>query len=510
VSTTAVAGAAGARAGQPAAGRPRFSLEALRASRRARTLAGALLLAVGATIVWLILEAFTGQFTSAVRIRAELPPGSSAVTVDAPVEYLNVTVGKVISEGEAPDGNVAVVAEIYPQNLADIPAGVTAQVAPLSIFGNQYVNLVPPPVIGSAHLVAADFVGPAVGLPSSSLQGTVTQLYHLLNAVHPAQLDTALTAFATALQDNGQKLGQTLTGAQSYLSQAVVPNLGTVRSDLGLLVPAAATLQQAAPSVLATLANASVTGQTITAEEQQLSTLLSSGSASTGTLSSVLQQLQAQLPGLLNESGPLLADVTQSPTELSQTLSGLTTFAAAVASQEQQGPFLSVSVNLPVADISSGVNAALGYDNPASALQALGPLANPPTYTAANCPQYPGEPNPYCGVGGSPDAQPAATGVAATDLTTASAPTAGAPTPSAAAPSAAANRAGAGGTASAAATAASPLAALLSATDADPSAAQVAAAEQVATALNGGRPVPVPGVATMVLLPLMQSLMGSA
>jgi phospholipid/cholesterol/gamma-HCH transport system substrate-binding protein len=502
----AVSGAAGPRAAQPAAGRPRFSLEALRASRRTRALAGGLLVAVGATVVWLILEAFTGHFTNAVRIRVELPPGSSAVTVDAPVEYLNVTVGKVISEGEAPDGNVAVVAEIYPQNLADIPAGVTAQVAPLSIFGNQYVNLVPPTVIGSAHLVAADFVGPAVGLPSSSLQGTVTQLYNLLNAVHPAQLDTALTAFATALQGNGQKLGQTLSGAHSYLSQAVVPNLGTVRSDLGLLVPAATTLQQAAPSVLGTLANASVTGQTITAEEQQLSTLLSSGSASTGTLSTVLQQVQAQLPGLLDESGPLLADVTQSPTELSQTLSGLTTFAAAVASQEQQGPFLSVSVNLPVANISAGVNAALGYDNPASALQALGPLANPPTYTAANCPQYPGEPNPYCGVGGSPAAQPTPTGAAATD------PPAGAPGPSAGAtaPGATANGAGASGTASAASAAPSPLAALLSAADADPSAAQVAAADQVATALNGGLPVAVPGVATMVLLPLMQSLVGSA
>src|SRR5581483_10930016 len=107
----------------------------------------------------------------------QLPQGSNAVPISAPVEYLNVTVGKVGAETEAPNGAVAVQFDIYPQNLARIPKGVQAQVAPLSIFGNQYVNLVPPTAATTGHLEAGDVIRPYAGAPSSSLQGTVTQLY---------------------------------------------------------------------------------------------------------------------------------------------------------------------------------------------------------------------------------------------------------------------------------------------------------------------------------------------
>lgn len=465
--------------------RSRYGLEALRESKPARAVLGLVLAAVVVAVIYVIVLTFTGTFTNVVKINAQLPDGSNAVPIAAPVEYRNVTVGKVGSETQAPDGGVAVQFLIYPKNLASIPKGVQAQVSPLSIFGNQYIDLVPPASPQPGHLQRGDFVAPFAGSPSTSLQGTVTQLYNLLNAVHPADLDTALTAFATALNGEGDALGRTLAGTSTYLGQAVVPNLPTIKSDLNLIDPVSGEVNKAAPDVIGTLGNSTVTAETISSQEAELHQLLTAGTTTVGRFGTILQKVQTSLPALLNESGPLLADVTQSPTELSQTLSGLTQFASAVAAQESSGPYLSVTANLPVADISAGVNAALGYDNPASVSKALGSTVNPSTYTAANCPEYPGETNPYCGVGGSPDARP---------LAGASVPASAVSLPGAR-PVQAASPAGG-------ATADQPAATASYA----PYAAELQAVQAIAAALNGGQAPPSPGLATVVLLPLLSSM----
>lgn len=486
------------------AARRRLSIEALQQSRRARSVSGLVLAALVALIVWLIVAAFTGSFTDVVRIRAQLPAGSNAVPISAPVEYRNVTVGKVGSETQAPGGGVAVEFEIYPRNLGDIPKGVRAQVAPLSIFGNQYVDLVPPAQATTGHLEAGDYVAPYTASPSSSLQGTVTQLYDLLNAVHPAALDTALTAFAEALNGEGKALGRTLSGSADYLGRAVVPNLSNIESDLDLLAPVSDALNRSAPDVLGTLSNSATTAQTIVDQQMALHSLLTGGNAAVGRFAGILQQVQTSLPTLLDESAPLLADVTQNPDELAQTLSGLTEFAGAVAAQEQSGPFLSVNVALPVTDISAGVNAALGYGNPGSVEAALGPNVDPPTYSSANCPEYPGESNPYCGSGGSPDATPAggdpgtvtALGAPASPVSAASTPSSGSSS-SEATPSAAS---ASGPT--------DPAEGLLAASNSDPSGARLQAAQAIAAALGGGQPTASPALAAVVLMPLLSSMAG--
>jgi phospholipid/cholesterol/gamma-HCH transport system substrate-binding protein len=447
-----------------AAERRRFSVEALQESRAARALSGVVLAALIFGIAYLIVLAFTGSFTNVVRIRAQLPAGSNAVPIATPVEFRNVTVGKIGSETPGPGGRIAVEFDIYPRFLPRIPAGVQAQVSPLSIFGNQYVDLVPPATTTAAHLERGEFIPAYTGAASTSLQGTVSQLYNLLAAINPADLDVALTSLATALQGEGKALGHTLAGTSDYLGGAVVPNLPTIGSDLHLVPPVASAVTAATPDILGTLASA-------------------------GQLATILQQVQSTLPSLLNESGPLLADVTRNPDELAQTLSGLTQFASAVASSESHGPFLEVTANLPVADISAGVNAALGYDNPASVDAALGSLVNPPTYTSADCPEYPGETNPYCGTGGSPDATPVGPASSAALV----AP--GTPDP------APASR-------SAASTAAAPTS---TGGQLDPGAplpagGELAAVSEVAAALNGGQPTPAPGLAWVVLYPLLASM----
>ena len=493
--------------------KPRFSLESIQDSRPARALLGFVLSAAVLATVYAIVLAFTGQFTNVVKVNAQLPVGSNAVPVGAPVQYRNVTVGKIASESPTPNGSIAVKFDFYPTRIVHVPKGVQAQVAPLSIFGNQYVDLVPPATIGTAHVEAGDFIQAYGGQPATSLQGTTTQLYNLLNAINPADLDTALTAFATALKDEGTKLGQALDAASQYTGGTIEPRLTTIQADLRLLVPVSNHLAAATPDLLGLLANSEVTGSTITNQADQLHTLLNTGSQATQQLATIFQATQTQLIDLMNQSGPLLSDVTANPNELSLTLSGLSQWAAAWASAESQGPYLSVTANLPVADISSGINAALGYNNPASIAAALGPQFNPQTYSSANCPIYPGGSNPYCGTGSSPaSAQtPGQTTVCARDV--------GLPVISCNDPvvSAAAQHRSAADRSSASQSSASQVAAGTSdvgagsaqAGDTYPFAAELQAIDSIASALNGGRPPASPAVASLLLYPLFVSLSGT-
>lgn len=474
--------------------RRRLSLESIQESRPARALLGLLLAVAVVAAVYAIILAFTGHFTSVVSIDAQIPSGSNAIGVGAPVQYRNVTVGKIASEAQAPNGTIVVHLDFYPSRIVNVPRGVQAQVAPLSIFGNQYVDLVPPATIGAGHLEAGDSIPAYGGEPSTSLQGTVTQLYDLLNAIHPADLDTALTAFATALNGEGESLGKALDAASQYTGKTIEPNLDTIQADLRLLVPVSSHLAAATPDLLGLLANSETTGATITNQATDLYALLATGQLATGQLARVFSTEQTDLINLMNQSGPLLGDVTSNPNELSLTLSGLSQWAAAWAAAESHGPYLSVTANLPVADISSGINAALGYNNPSSLAAALGPDFNPQTYTSANCPAYPGATNPYCGRGGSPAASPGQpSSVSASDVGLSSG-----------------SSVAAGPTNSAQRQTSSPAAGSVAAADSYPYAEELNAIESIASALNGGRPSASPGVAALLLYPLFASISGTS
>jgi virulence factor Mce-like protein len=478
----------------PVAPRSRWSLESLEESKLARSLLGLALILITLAIMVAIGAAFTGHFTNVVTVNSELPAGSNAVVIGAPVEYRYVTVGKVASEGHAPDGRVSVKLDIYPAKRGDVPSNVQTQVAPLSIFGNQYVDLTLPAraAVSATPVAAGQFIQPYTAAPSTSLQGSVTQIYNLLEAVHPADLDTALTAIATALSGEGTSLGQALVQGNQYLAK-VNPHLQTLEQDLRLLTPVSQAATAAAPDVVGILSNSIVTGQTVTSDANQIRQFLAEGTTAVGQLAGVLDQTQSSLPTLVNGSAPLLRDVANSPQLLAQTLSGLEEWASAWAAAKGPGPYLSVNAVLPVQNISDAVNAALGYQVRSSLAGALGSAYDPAPYTPADCPQYPGLTNPYCS-GGSP----AGTSVTRSSTAVAAASTAPAPAASPASHGAS-----------------SPISSAATATTAPsapnyPFAQELVAAQNVGAALNGGRTPASPAMATIFLVPLLTAMSSSS
>jgi phospholipid/cholesterol/gamma-HCH transport system substrate-binding protein len=300
------------------------------------------------------------------------------------------------------------------------------------------------------------------------LQSTLGDLDHLLIALHPAQLDAALTALAGALQGQGTQLGQNLVLANTYL-KGMLPLWPTVVADLNTLVPVSNTFAAATPNILAILANQTVTAQTITDAGANVHNALGGGATLAAETDQLLDAIQQPFTVLAADSGPFLQDISQNPQEIAQLLSGLNTWAQSWLAAEGSGPYLSLTANVSVINPADLGLAVLGGPSVASYLtEGLGAsYVNPPTYNSADCPSF----GSLSGCGGT-------TTVSAT-------------TPPKAA--------------------AAELASLISAASAPVLAepTQTQAVGQIVAAATG-RPSADPAVSTLLLSPVLQGLMGKS
>jgi phospholipid/cholesterol/gamma-HCH transport system substrate-binding protein len=338
----------------------------------------------------LILMIFGGTFSSYATVQAELPASSTAVALDSPVEYRDVQIGKVVSQGRTlPNGLVEVTLHLTPSDLRAVPAGVRATVAPVSIFGNQYVVLQSPARPGPRVLRAGDTIAAVRTTQTASLQSTLGSIDHLLIALHPAQLDAALTAFADALRGQGRSLGQTLDGAQSYL-HTMSPLWPTVVSDLRTLEPVADQITTSTPDILQLISNFSSTSDTLTGTGNGVRDLLAGGARLSSQAAQLVADIQRPFDVLASATGPFLGDLSQRPDQIAQLLGGLASWAKAWTAAESAGPYLSVNVDVTVKNPADLGLALIGGPEAVADLSAgFGPgYVNPPTYTAADCPRF--------------------------------------------------------------------------------------------------------------------------
>ena len=146
-----------------------------------------------------VLESFGGAFSTYAVAEAQLPASSTAVALGAPVEYRNVTVGTVASQGKSvPGGLVVVTLHMQRSMLHVIPAGVRATETPVSFFGDPYIELDRPGHIRERpDSVPGPPFPPCTSARPARLQATLGSLDNLLIKLHPGELDAALTALAS-------------------------------------------------------------------------------------------------------------------------------------------------------------------------------------------------------------------------------------------------------------------------------------------------------------------------
>jgi phospholipid/cholesterol/gamma-HCH transport system substrate-binding protein len=336
-------------------------------------------------VVAAVFASFGGAFSTYAVAQAQLPATSTAIALNAPVEYRNVTVGTVASQGRSvPGGLVSVTLHLDRSMLHVIPAGVRATETPVSFFGDAYLVLTPPAHPGTATLATGATI-PALDVgQTGSLQATLGDLDNLLRNLHPGELDAALTALASALQGNGTSLGHNLVRANTYFQQ-MLPLWPTVVSNLETLVPVSNQFAASTPDLLKILANQTTTATTINDQAAAVRRSLGGGENLTGQLAALLTAIQQPYNILAADSGPFLQALSQSPTEISQLLQGLDTWAKAWTTAESSGPYLSLTDNQMVVNPADLGLAVLGGPEASSYLAAgLGPgVVNPPTYTSA-------------------------------------------------------------------------------------------------------------------------------
>jgi phospholipid/cholesterol/gamma-HCH transport system substrate-binding protein len=353
---------------------------------------GALAVAIALAAGVLVFASFGGEFSNFVEVTAELPASSTAVSLNSPVEYKNVTVGSVVSQGTSiPGGLVTITLHIDQSMVHSIPANVRVTVSPVSFFGNEYVVLVPPAHPDTATLHAQQQIQPLVTGQTASLQALLSNLDHLLIELHPGQLDAALTALSSALVGQGTSLGKNLVAGNRYL-EGMLPLWPEVVKDFEAFDPVANSFSAATPDLLEILANQTVTSKTINASASNVRNAISGGATLTQDAYKLFEAIQSPFKTLTADAAPFLQDLSQNPYEISELLSGLSKFSNAFLAAEANGPYLSVTATVDVKNPADLGIAILG-GSPSTLIDAISAglgkqYVNPPLYTAADCPRF--------------------------------------------------------------------------------------------------------------------------
>ncbi|NUR69887.1 MAG: MCE family protein [Hamadaea sp.] len=221
----------------------------------------------------------------------------------AEVKLLGVQVGEV-REITANGSSAELRLAIDPDQIARIPADVSARLLPKTLFGERYVELIPAgtgrsigpsegaggrPVPASSMTAPASGVGPAAAARPSLRAGAVIdqdrtssaveleqvldRALPVLQAIKPDKLAATLGAIAYALDGRGYRLGHDLANADEVLS-SLNKQMPTIATDVRRLAQALDGYNAALPDLLTILRNVTVTATTVVDQKEQLAEFL--------------------------------------------------------------------------------------------------------------------------------------------------------------------------------------------------------------------------------------------
>ncbi|HWC78692.1 MAG TPA: MCE family protein [Pseudonocardiaceae bacterium] len=264
---------------------------------------GLVLIILGASFVALTVAVYEKAFSSAVSVTLETDHVGNQLDPGADVKVRGVLVGEVRSISTAGNGATLDLA-IDPGQLSVIPANVTAQLLPKTLFGEKYVAL-EIPATPEGQLYAGEVIGQDRSSTAIEVEKVLGDVMPLLQAVQPQQLAGTLNAMSTALSGRGAQLGQTLVRLENYLHQ-LNPQLSTIDSDIQRFSSVADTYDQAAPRLLGALSDLTTTSRTLVEAQDNLRTLYGTLTTSGTDLQDFLRTNENNTIRLVSDSTPVL------------------------------------------------------------------------------------------------------------------------------------------------------------------------------------------------------------
>ena len=181
-------------------------------------LIGLVFICVLALLVSLSVAIFNKAFSSAAMVTLNTDAVGNQMNLDADVEYRGVVIGSVRSI-TANGAGASLGLAIDPAAASTLPANVSAQLLPTTLFGQRYVDLVAPAAPSAQTLAETRVISQDHSADAIELEKVLNDLYPMLTAVQPQKLSVTLSAISGALQGNGTRLGQTLDQVNGYLKQ---------------------------------------------------------------------------------------------------------------------------------------------------------------------------------------------------------------------------------------------------------------------------------------------------
>lgn len=265
---------------------------------------GVVFLAVLALLLSLSVAVYQQVFTPAIRIKLEADSLGNQLDPRADVKLRGLLVGEVRAV-HADGAKATLDIALKPEYVADIPSDVQARLLPKTLFGEKYVDLVAPARSSARPIRAGDVITQDRTRVGIELQQLMNDLLPLLRTVQPGRLNATLSAFATALEGRGDRIGDNLTRVEDYLHR-LNPHLPSLTEDFAHLADVAEAYGDAAPDLMAILRNTVTTSRTLVEQRDRLASALTTTATAAGTADDFLDANGDRLITLGRVSRPTL------------------------------------------------------------------------------------------------------------------------------------------------------------------------------------------------------------
>jgi phospholipid/cholesterol/gamma-HCH transport system substrate-binding protein len=272
-----------------------------------RRLQGVVFLLIPVLLVTLSVAIYQKRFTDATMVMLRTGSVGNEMHRNADVKMRGVVVGEV-RRIEADGSGARLMLALRPESMSRIPANVSAQMLPTTLFGQRFVALIPPSPPSSpsaARLTEGSVISEDRSSNAVELQEVLNNTLPLLTAVQPAKLSATLTAMAQALEGRGQELGETLVTLDAYLEK-FNPDLPALNRNIHELVAFTHHYSEAAPDILDALHDFTFTSRTVVDQRRDLSELYSTVTAGAQDLAEFLRANSGNLIRLADTSRPSL------------------------------------------------------------------------------------------------------------------------------------------------------------------------------------------------------------
>ena len=300
------------------------------AEHRRLLLAGVVFLTVIALLIGLSIAVYQKAFADVTMVTIKADRAGLQLAKFGDVRVNGALVGavrEVNQDGEEASIEVA----LSPAAAEEIPDNINVEILPTTLFGQKYLAFVDPDSPSSSSLQDGDVIPSDRVETNVELNRILSNLFPLLRAVRPADLNATLNALATALNGRGEELGETIEKLDSYLG-AIDGHLPTLRQDLILLADVADTYADAAPDLIGILRNATTTSRTVLEKRQQLDVFFSDLAGLANTSTRILSDNETNLIRVGEVTEPILQLLATYSPEYPCLLKGLARYRPRLAS----------------------------------------------------------------------------------------------------------------------------------------------------------------------------------